>query len=414
MRHSPAAEAWRSAGRAMPADGDTAIVAAVAGPTATVTDPTGDTDPPGEPRADLTRATLSFGEGGPNVSATVAGGTDPTADPNWNNPLTFVEWGIDTNNRSSSIEYFIQAFTIPGEGFVGAVFTAAGTFVCDATADFFLDEDTTYAVSFDPRCIGNPGAARFLAVFVYDTGTDQAVDFAPNSGISPAARNDYATAKPAVRRGSTWYLRNTLSGGVANFTFGYGRYTDFPLMCDWNGDGLKTPGVVRGNVWYLRNSNTGGVANVSFGYGRVTDFPICGDWNGDGIDTPGVVRGNLWYLRNSNTGGVGNISFGYGRTTDYPIVGDWNGDGVTTPGVVRGNVWYLRNSNTGGVANISFRYGRATDFPIAGDWNGDPLKTETVGVVRGRTWYLRNSNTGGFANITFTYGPTGSYPLVWR
>jgi hypothetical protein len=414
MRHNAALDKLiRGGGVSASASGEAAPFA-LAGVTATVTDPTGDTDPPGEPRADLTAASLSFGEGGPNVTATVPGGTDPAVDPNWDNNVTFVGWAIDTNHDAADIEYIIEAYNDPE--FIGVVFTIDGDVACLANAEY-LAAQTTYAVSFDPRCIGNPGGARFAAVFGYDTtgtGADVTFDYAPNAGLSAAARNDFATAKPAAVRGATWYLRNTLSGGLADFTFGYGRSTDFPLMCDWDGDGLKTPGVVRGNTWYLRNSNSGGVGNLAFGYGRSTDFPICGDWDGDGDDTVGVVRGNTWYLRNSNSGGVANLAFRYGRSTDWPIVGDWNGDGTTTPGVRRGNVWYLRNSNSGGTANLAFGYGRSTDFPVVGDWNGDPNRTETVGVVRDRTWYLRNTNTTGSANISFTYGPTGSLPLVWR
>ena len=42
-------------------------------------------------------------------------------------------------------------------------------------------------------------------------------------------------------------------------------------------------------VWYLRNSVTTGVADVVVAYGNPGDVPVVGDWNGDGVDTPGVV-----------------------------------------------------------------------------------------------------------------------------
>ena len=415
MKHSAAVDkALRGAAeKAAPSTAASAL--AVADVTATVQDPTGDTDPTLEPRADITAGSLSFGEGGPNVTVTVPGGTNPGTDPNWNNPTSFVAWLIDTNNDAAKPEYVIEAFN-EGGAFVGAVFTAEGDFTCDAAAEF-ITTGPQYAVSFDPSCIGNPGAARFLTLFVYDTTPDpdtgEFFDVAPNVGLSPAARNDFATAKPAARLGATWYLRNTLSGGPADFTFGYGRADDFPLMCDWNGDGLKTPGVVRGNRWFLRNSNSGGGAS-SFSYGTATDYPVCGDWNNDGIDTVGVVRGKSWFLRNANSTGTANVSFTYGRADDFPVVGDWNGDGRTTIGVVRGKSWFLRNANSTGTANVSFTYGRADDFPIVGDWDADAQLTETIGVVRGRNWLLRNSNSGGSAQISFTYGPAGAVPLVWR
>lgn len=219
-------------------------------------------------------------------------------------------------------------------------------------------------------------------------------------------------SKPAVIRGNTWYLRQSLTSGGADFSFGFGNAGDKPLMCDWNGDGVKTPGVYRNGWFYLRNSESSGTADVAFPYGNIGDTPICGDWNGNGTDTVGVVRGNIWYLRNSNTSGTADVVFAYGNTGDKPIVGDWNADGTTTPGVVRGNTWYLRNTNSSGAADVAFAYGDSTDVPVVGDWNGD--HAETPGVRRGNTWYVRNSNTSGVADVSFSFGDTGDIPRVWR
>jgi peptidoglycan/xylan/chitin deacetylase (PgdA/CDA1 family) len=217
-----------------------------------------------------------------------------------------------------------------------------------------------------------------------------------------SARQVDAPPDPVVIRGSTFYMRDTLTSGSATTTFSLGQPNDYPVFGDWNGDGTATVGAVHGNVWSLRNSNSAGTASVTFTYGRAGDVPVVGDWDGDGDTTPGVVRCNTWYLRNSNTSGPGEIIFTYGRRSDRVITGDWDGDGDTTPGVVRGHIWYLRNSNTSGVADLYFGYGRATDRPIVGDWDGDG--DTTPGVVRGNTWYLRNSNTAGVGTTVFTYG----------
>ncbi|MEX2557836.1 MAG: hypothetical protein WEB06_19675, partial [Actinomycetota bacterium] len=56
-----------------------------------------------------------------------------------------------------------------------------------------------------------------------------------------------------------------------------------------------TPGVVRGNVWFL-NDDFDATHDVTFAFGRSTDFPVVGDWDNDGVFTPGVVRGNVWFL----------------------------------------------------------------------------------------------------------------------
>jgi hypothetical protein len=134
--------------------------------------------------------------------------------------------------------------------------------------------------------------------------------------------------------------------------------------------------------WHLRTSNTSGGANIHLTFGNPkTGFPIVGDWNGDGIDTIGLVRNDgynhlEWHLRNTNTTGGANVHFTFGSVLDFPVVGDWNGDGKDTIGIVRddtlGNLeWNLRNSNTNGGADLRFTYGSSsTGFPVAGDWNG--------------------------------------------
>ena len=76
------------------------------------------------------------------------------------------------------------------------------------------------------------------------------------------------------------------------------------MIGDWDGNVSETPGVRRGNSYYLRNSNSSGPGQVNFGYGMATDVPVTGDWDGNGTDTPGVRRGTIYLLRNSNSSGV--------------------------------------------------------------------------------------------------------------
>ncbi len=236
---------------------------------------------------------------------------------------------------------------------------------------------------------------------------------AAGTGVLPAdaATPNTSFSAPAVVRGTTWYLRDTLSSGVATATLQYGATGDAPVFGDWNGDGTLSVGVFRSGTWYLRNSNTSGIGQLTVRLGQAGDVPVVGDWNGDGIDTPGVVRGNTWYVAASNSTRVTFASFRYGSTGDRPVVGDWNGDGVDTPGVVRGNTWYLRNSNTTGIADVTLGYGNAGDTPVGGDWNGDGV--DTPGLVRGNAWYVRNSNTSGVADAAFTYGSSGDRFLTW-
>jgi hypothetical protein len=259
--------------------------------------------------------------------------------------------------------------------------------------------------------------------------------------IQPAAVDAQVPvpSKPAIFHDATWYLRSSMTSGVATSTFRYGRSGDIPVMGDWDGDGHDTVGVVRftpgpGGVasytWYLRNSNSGGSATVTpFVFGQVRfvavdqlgTIPIVGDWNGDGIDTVGVVlydfslSGSMtWHLRNSNTSGPADMVVTYSHGRDVPITGDWDGDGDDTIGVVRGDTWLLRNAIAGGAADISFVYGSASylELPVPGDWDGNG--TYTPAVLRNRpptdesggfeAWLFRNSNSGGSATGQIIYG----------
>jgi hypothetical protein len=48
-----------------------------------------------------------------------------------------------------------------------------------------------------------------------------------------------------VRRGRTYYVRNSLSSGAADLTFIYGLVSDEAHVGDWNRDGRDTLGVRR-------------------------------------------------------------------------------------------------------------------------------------------------------------------------
>jgi hypothetical protein len=58
-----------------------------------------------------------------------------------------------------------------------------------------------------------------------------------------------------------------------------------PVLAD---SPLDTVGVVDQDtgVWYLRDPVNG--ATTSFYFGNPGDFPIVGDWDCDGVETPGL------------------------------------------------------------------------------------------------------------------------------
>ena len=84
--------------------------------------------------------------------------------------------------------------------------------------------------------------------------------------------------------------------------------------------------MVRNGVWYLRNSLTSGVADIVVTYGNPGDTPIVGYWSSPGAPGMpigiGVVRNGTWYLRGSAASGEATTTFGYGNPGDTPIVGN--------------------------------------------------------------------------------------------
>ncbi len=294
---------------------------------------------------------------------------------------------------------------------------------CNAGTPFNYGEGQSYLGSTDIGTdqFGNtawgftPGSAVSGGKYITATATKKL-------GSVPSETSEFSlcrlvnSSRPALTNGAGWFLKNDLTTGPGDQSFGYG----FPahlLMCAWDADqpGVKLPVVYSGGAWYMRASYTTGAADRNFSYGGSDHKPVCGDWNGDGIETVGVVSSNMtWSLRNSNTSGGPDVgAFSYGSAGKKPIVGDWDGDGDDTPGVVdSSNNWDLVNA-FGGAPDASFNYGHTPGYAVVGDWDGDG--DDTVGSVStGGTWSLRNSNSGGAPNGSFQFGFPGAVPLTWH
>jgi len=82
-----------------------------------------------------------------------------------------------------------------------------------------------------------------------------------------------------------------MSTGTADRVFAYGNPGDAVMAGDWNGDRKDTLAVRRGNTYFLKNSLNSGQADTVFSYGNPTDTVLVGDWNGDLRTTIGVRRG---------------------------------------------------------------------------------------------------------------------------
>jgi hypothetical protein len=218
-----------------------------------------------------------------------------------------------------------------------------------------------------------------------------------------------------------WYLRDD-QGAVTGFF--YGNPGDYPMMGDWDCDGVDTPGLYRQSdgFVYLRNSNTQGVADIRFFFGNPGDIPLAGDFDGDGCDTVSIYRATeaRIYVINTlgaNDGGLGAAQFDYvfGNPGDKPFVGDFDGNGGDTVGLHRESTGfvYFRNSHTQGNADNQFFFGDPGDRLVAGDW-GIIDGTDTPAVFRpaNATFYFRHTNSQGNADSSFTGGQSGWLPIA--
>ena len=218
-----------------------------------------------------------------------------------------------------------------------------------------------------------------------------------------------------------WHIRG--AGGAVN-SFFYGNPGDFPIVGDWDCDGVETPGLYRQSdgFVYLRNSNTEGIANIRFFFGNPGDIPLAGDFNDDGCDTVSIYRASesRIYVINelgANDGGLGAADFSYifGNPGDKPFVGDFDGDGVETVGLHRESTGfvYFRNSHTQGIANAEFFFGDPDDRLVAGDWGVvDDVDTPAIFRPSLSRFFFRYTNTQGNADEEIQMGETRMLPVA--
>ena len=183
--------------------------------------------------------------------------------------------------------------------------------------------------------------------------------------------------------------------------------------------------------WFLRDHD-GSVS--SFYYGNPGDYPMLGDWDCDGIATPGLYRQSdgFVYLRNSNTQGVADIRFYFGNPADVPLAGDFNGDGCDTVSVYRqleSRVYIINRLGEDekglGAADYFFTMGGPGQDVVAGDFDGDGVDTAAVagaGSVTGDWDADGRSSLGSFASgwysldgfDDFAFGSPGWLPVSGR
>jgi hypothetical protein len=256
------------------------------------------------------------------VSATTATTTPGLYDPS--SSVFYLRSSNDSGYSDSTIAYGPAGaspawISLAGDWTGGGV-TTIGLYN-PATSTFYLknSNSTGYAdtvFTFDPA-----GATASWIPLAGDwTG----------SGATTVGLYDPAT--------STFYLKDSNSGGSADtvFTFDPAGATAswVPLAGDWTGSGATTVGLYdpTTSTFYLKDSNSGGSANTVFTYGpggaTGSWIPLAGNWTGSGVTTVGLYNpaSSLFYLRNSNSGGYADTVFAYGAPGSNwsPIVGNWD------------------------------------------------------------------------------------------
>ncbi|WP_050769497.1 MSCRAMM family protein [Blastopirellula marina] len=161
-----------------------------------------------------------------------------------------------------------------------------------------------------------------------------------STGVSknlPPKPDEATLGSRVMKLTSTGKVRSDLIDHV----FHFGTAGNFPIVGDWDGDGIQTIGVFQDGEWRLDEDGNGrwnDEVDSRVRYGKAGDVPVVGDWNGDGIDEIGVYRGGEWILDSDNNRHQDDTDkvFMLGDADDMPTVGDWDGDGYDEVGVYHG------------------------------------------------------------------------------
>lgn len=229
------------------------------------------------------------------------------------------------------------------------------------------------------------GSPAIAAIFISNVNASvraTSADQLPARGSNNVACdwNGDGKATVAIFDGGRWTISE---GGAVVPVLTFGGPGDLPVCGDWDGNGIDEIGIFRSSTatFYLRNSLTSGVADRTVLLGDPADKPLVGDWDGNGADEIGVYRPSNahFYLAAGLAQGASVQEVWFGDVGDQPIVGKWNGGARTSIGVRRAAMYYLAATPTSG-ATTSFQYGESGDVSVFGDWNGDG--NDTIAVIR--------------------------------
>lgn len=264
--------------------------------------------------------------------------------------------------------------------------------------------------------VSNESDGTMWVTVVFMKGPSGLADAPPKDLDPTPSDNTIGFVNP---RSGEWHLQD--QNGTLT-TFYYGNPGDYPVMGDWNCDGVDTPGLFRqsdGYV-YLRNSNTQGIADVRFFFGNPGDVPLAGDFNGDGCDTISIYRpvnGTVYVINRlgSEDGGLGaaEFSYGFGRSIDVAFTGDFDNDGVDEVGLFHpdtGTVTF-RSGHEANASTSNMTFGQWSDKVVAGDWNGDGNATVAAFRPGNRQIHLSSSDVDTLGTVSVSGTAADWYPV---
>lgn len=224
---------------------------------------------------------------------------------------------------------------------------------------------------------------------------------------------------------NTFWVRNSLNGGITTFVHGSGASDNFlNNTADFDGDGRSDPLLIKIDgasiaTWSIYQTNTNTVRTVQWGNFSpgVLDTLAISDYDGDGIQDIAVFRrsnGDWWYIESST--GMGKTEH-WGTVNDFPSVGDYDGDGKADLTVVRvetgQRVWYIRNSSTGSMRREIFG-SSSTDgvfFFAPFDIDGDSKQDIAVNRLTSgqRVFHVLRSSDGAYVQLGWGASSTAAF-----
>ena len=121
--------------------------------------------------------------------------------------------------------------------------------------------------------VGHPPWSTWPACGTGSASTSRATGSGTRSAGAGMGVNSMVPVWCAGPRGTCTPVTSLHPSPVPNVVFTYGQAGDLPLVGDWNGDGIDSIGVRRGNTFYLRDSLSGGPANRVATFGRAPTSP---------------------------------------------------------------------------------------------------------------------------------------------